>query len=315
MIMNEIMENHATDAQISAYLVALHMKGETVDEITGSAEAFSDKTMSFKVKYNNMVDTCGTGGDNLHTFNISTTAAFVTAGAGVTVAKHGHRSVSSKCGSADLLASLGVNIEMNKRTIERCFQEVGLAFLFAPKFLKGWRYAFGPRREIGARTILNILGPLTNPVRTQRQLIGVYDPNLMHTIINVMLELGAEQMMVVHGHDGLDEITISGKTSVVEFIDRKIYEYEITPEDFQLQSAPISTIQSEGCSDSVSFVSDVLKGKPGPATDVVILNAGAAIKVSGKVNSLAEGIELAKESISSGAARKKLEKIIEITNQ
>jgi len=312
--MKEIMENRASDAQISAYLVALHMKGETVDEITGSAEAFSDKFLKIKVKYDNMVDTCGTGGDDLHTFNISTAAAFVTAGAGVTVAKHGHRSVSSKCGSADLLAALGLNIEMSRRTIERCFSEVGLAFLFAPKFLKGWRYTLGPRMEIGARTILNILAPLTNPARTKRQLIGVYDPNLMYTIANVMRELGAEQIMVVHGADGLDEITISGKTKIVEFINNQLYEYEITPESFNLHSAPISTIQSECREDSVQYIRDVLSGKSCPATDVVILNAGAAIKVSGKVNTLAEGIELAKHSIASGSAQKKLDKLIEITN-
>ena len=314
-MMNEIMDKKATDAQISAYLVALRMKGETVDEITGTAEAFSGKIRPFALKYENMVDTCGTGGDNLHTFNISTTAAFISAGAGVSVAKHGHRSVSSSCGSADLLAALGVNIDVPRKVLRKCMGEIGLAFLFSQKFHQSWHYAMGPRREIGSRTIFNILGPLTNPAHTRRQVIGVSDENMMITVIEVMRELGAEQVMAVHGRDGLDEITISGETRIIELIDSKIYEYTIRPESFGLQSAPISAIQTASCKENVKILRRVLAGEAGAATDVALLNAGAAIKVSGKVDSLQEGIFLARESLQSGAAKRKLERLIELTNE
>ena len=314
LVMNDILDNKATDAQISAYLVAMRMKGETVDEITGSAQAFSDRTKPMDMHYENIVDTCGTGGDNLNTFNISTTSAFVAAGAGVNVAKHGHRSVSGKCGSADLLAEFGVNVDIPKRIVSRCFREIGLAFLFAPKYQKSWHYALGPRREIGAKTIFNILGPITNPAHTKRQLIGVYDDTIMRTLVEVMRELGAVQVMVVHGYDGLDEITITGKSHIIELIDGQVYEYDISPSDFKMDTAPIAAIQSQSCAENVQIVMDVLSGKPGPATDTVLLNAGAAIKVSGKVNSLYDGIELARQSISSGSALQKLQKLIGISN-
>jgi len=314
LVMNEILENKATDAQISAYLVALRMKGETVDEITGSAEALSGKSKTVQLDYENVVDICGTGGDNLHTFNISTTAAIVTAGAGINVAKHGTRSVSSKCGSADILKTLGVNINLSRQRIERCLAKVGLTFIFSQKFQKSAPYAFGPRREIGARTIFNILSTLTNPARIRRQVIGVYDRSLMHTVIEVMRELGAIQVMVVHGDEGLDEISISGKTYVVELIDGNIYEYEITPENFGLQSAPITEIQTENCDQNKQIILDILQGKSGPARDVVALNAGAAIKVSGKVDSLQDGIILAQKSIDEGAALDRLNKLIKVSN-
>lgn len=312
LVMNDIMDNRATDSQISAYLVALRLKGETVDEIAGSAQAFTDTAAPVSVKDENIVDTCGTGGDNLSTFNISTASAFVAAGAGVRVAKHGHRGISSKCGSADLLAEFGIKVDIPRRTIARCFREIGLAFLFAPRFHKSWQYALGPRREIGARTIFNILGPITNPARTRRQLIGVYDDRLMRTVLEVMRELGAIQVMVVHGQDGLDEITITGKTHIIELIDGSVYEYDIYPEDFNMNSAPISSIQTHSCLQNVEIFNDVLHGKPGPALDTVLLNAGAAIKVSGKVASLQDGIELARISISSGQAWEKLKKLMAI---
>lgn len=314
LVMNEIMEDKATDAQISAYLVALRMKGETVDEITGSVEALTNKSQAVKLKYDNVVDICGTGGDNLNTFNISTSASFVCAGAGVAVAKHGNRSVSSKCGSGDFLKAVGVNIDIPIEKVLQCFNEIGLAFIFSPKYQRSWRYTHGPRREIGARTIFNILGPLTNPARTKRQVIGVYDTSLMRTLVNVMKELGAEQVMVVHGEDGLDEITITGKTQIAELINGEIYEYEIAPENFHLRSAPLSSIQSTSCQENIRYLDDILSGKKCPATDIAVLNAAAAIKVSGKVNSLYEGVESAIESIKSGAAKTKLEKLIEITN-
>lgn len=314
LVMTEIMQNRATDAQISAYLVSLRMKGETVDEITGSVEALTKKQSAIEVKYKNIVDTCGTGGDNLNTFNISTTAAFICAGAGVAVAKHGHRSVSSKCGSADLLRAVGVNIDIPQKNVLDCLNKIGIAFLFAPKFQQSWRSSQGPRREIGARTLFNILGPLTNPARIKRQLIGVYDPSLMLTLANVMKELGAEQVMIVHGDDGLDEISITGKSRIVELFDGEIYDYNISPEDFHVHTAELSSIQSTSCEDNINFLIDILAGKTSPAMDIAILNAAAAIKVSGKVDSLNEGIQLARVSISSGTAKEKLEKLIEITN-
>lgn len=314
LVMTEIMENRATDAQISAYLVSLRIKGETVDEITGSIEALTKKHLAVELKYKNIVDTCGTGGDNLSTFNISTVAALICAGAGVAVAKHGHRSVSSKCGSADLLKAIGVNIDIPQRTVLDCLNKIGIAFLFAPKFQQSWRSAHGPRREIGARTIFNILGPLTNPARIKRQLIGVYDPSIMLTIANVMKELGAEQVMIVHGEEGLDEISITGKSRIVELINGEIYDYIISPENFQLHSAPLSSIQSTSCKDNIRYLNDILAGKKGPAMDIAILNAAAAIKVSGKVGSLNEGLKLAKESIYNGTAKAKLDKLIETTN-
>lgn len=314
LVMTEIMQNRATDAQISAYLVSLSMKGATVDEITGSVEALTNEQSVINIKYENIVDTCGTGGDNLNTFNISTTAAFICAGAGVAVAKHGHRSVSSKCGSADLLKAVGVNIDIPQKHVLDCLNKIGIAFLFAPKFQQSWRPSHGPRREIGARTIFNILGPLTNPARIKRQLIGVYDTSLMLTIANVMKELGAEQVMVVHGDDGLDEITITEESRIVELIDGEIYDYKISPENFNLHTAELSSIQSTSREDNIKFMKNILSGKASPATDIAILNAAAAIKVSGKVDSINDGIQLAQESINSGAAKEKLEKLIKITN-
>lgn len=313
-IMTEIIEDHASEAQISAYLVALRMKGETVDEITGAAEAVSEKSDLVNLKYDNVVDTCGTGGDNLHTFNISTTAALVTAGAGVTVAKHGHKSVSSKCGSSDLLTALGVQVDIPKSAIDTCFKEIGIAFLFAEKFNKSQPYLLGPRREIGAWTIFNLLGPMTNPARTKRQVVGVSDKSIMHTVVEVMKELGAEHIMIVHGSEGLDEISICGHTSVVELFDGKISEYEIHPVDFGLIPAPISQIQTDSCKENIAVMQSILDGKPGAPRDIVLLNSAAAIRISGKVADLKEGIALAKESIDSSAAKNTLQKLIEITN-
>ncbi len=312
--MSEILDKKATDAQVSAFLVALRMKGETVDEIAGTAEAVTSKTKPISLKYEYMVDTCGTGGANLFTFNISTTAAFVTAGAGVTVAKHGHVSVSSKCGSAELLVQLGVNIKASRKTIKKCLDEIGIAFLFSQKSRGSNQYAMGPRMEIGSRTLFNILGPLTNPAHTRRQIIGVYDIELMPIIVEVMRELGSERIMVVHGNDGLDEITITGPTKIAELLDGTLYEYEISPENFGMQSAPLSEIQTGECSENKSILLDVLAGKKGAARNIVLLNAGAAIKVSGKAESLEQGIQLAKDSIDSGAAMGKLDKIIELSN-
>ncbi len=312
-VMKIIMRGEATEAQISAFLVALRMKGETVEEVTGAVEAMKDDATHIKSRFKNIVDTCGTGGDSLNTFNISTAAAFVAAGAGVAVAKHGSRSVSSKCGSSDVLTALGVNINIPPEEMEKCLYEVGIAFLFAPKLKTSMPYAMGPRAEIGARTIFNILGPLTNPARTKRQLVGVYDVNLVRLMVEVLKELGAIQVMAVHGSEGIDEISISGSTKVCELVDGAIYEYNIRPENFNITSAPLKTIQSFAASQNKKILMDVLKGKISPALDVVLLNAGAGIKVSGKVNSIWDGVQLARDSIQSGAALEKLNKLKEFT--
>ena len=313
-IMTLMMQGKATDAQISAYLVAMRMKGETVDEVTGAAEAVTQQSKKIKTQFSNIVDTCGTGGDALNTFNISTTAAFIAAGAGVAVAKHGYRSVSSKCGSADVLSKLGVKVELLPEQVEKCLYEVGIAFIFAPKYQTSAAYTLGPRSEIGARTIFNILGPLTNPARIKRQLIGVYNEKLLRLIVEVLKELGSIQVMTVHGKEGIDEISISNPTKIVELVNGAIYEYEIKPENFQMLTAPLNTIQSKTIATNKKYLLNALKGKDSPALNIALLNAGAAIKVSGKVDSLDEGIKLAKESVKSGAALNKLEKLIEYTN-
>jgi len=313
-IMTLIMQGKATDAQISAYLVAMRMKGETVDEVTGAAEAVTKQSKKINTKYKNIVDTCGTGGDSLNTFNISTTAAFIAAGAGVAVAKHGYRSISSKCGSADILLKLGINLDLSPEIIEKCLYQVGITFIFAPRFQPSATYTLGPRSEIGARTIFNILGPLTNPARTKRQLIGVYDESILRLVVEVLKELGSTQVMAVHGDEGIDEISISGKTKIVELVNGTIYEYDVKPENFHILSSPLSTIQSKTCATNKKYLLNALNGKKSAALDIALLNAGAAIKVSGKVESLYNGIKLAKKSVESGAALNKLEKLIEYTN-
>jgi anthranilate phosphoribosyltransferase len=294
-MMKIIMRGEATEAQVSAFLIALRMKGETVAEVAGAVDAMSEAATLIRTQFKNIVDTCGTGGDSLNTFNISTAAAFVAAGAGVAVAKHGTRSVSSKCGSSDVLSALGVNIEIPPEEMERCLYEIGIAFLFAPTLKTSVPYAMGPRTEIGARTIFNLLGPLTNPARTKRQLVGVYNNDLVRLVVEVLKELGAVQVMAVHGVEGIDEISISGSTKVCELVDDGVYEYNIRPENFKFKSAPLKTIQSFSADQNKNVLLNVLKGKTSPALDVVLLNAGAAIKVSGKVTSLWDGVQLARE--------------------
>ncbi len=313
-VMHAIMNSEGTDAQISAFLVALRMKGETVDEIAGAVEALNSKATRIKSKFKNVVDTCGTGGDSLSTFNISTAAALVAAGAGVAVAKHGNRSVSSKSGSADVLTSLGINIDLPPEKMEECLYETGIAFLFAPKLHTSMRYAMGPRSEIGARTIFNILGPLLNPARTKRQLVGVYNKSLVRQVVEVLKLLGAEQILAVYGHEGMDEISITGPTQVSELIHGDIFDYTISPENFELNTAPLSAIQVKNVAESKKMLKSVLKGKMSPAMDVALLNAGATIKVSGKVDSIWEGVKLARESIDSGKAQNVLDKLIKFTN-
>src|SRR3989338_94318 len=313
-VMSEIMEGKATDAQITAFLISLRMKGETIEEITACAKIMREKANSINPKADYLVDTCGTGGDKSGTFNISTAAAFVAAGAGVAVAKHGNKSVSSKCGSADVLAALGINIQLEPKMVEKCIEETGIGFMFAPLFHPAMKYVMNARKETGVRTIFNILGPMTNPAGAKSQVIGVFNHALMKDIADVMKNLGSMHVMVVNG-DGLDEITIAGKTKVAELKDNKIRAYDINPEDYGFDISPLNEILGGDAQENADIITEVLKGAKGPKRDVVLLNAGAAIYVSGKALSLKEGIDAAKQSIDSGAALKKLEALKEFTNK
>ena len=263
--MNEIMSGEATPAQIASFITALRMKGETVDEITGCAKVMREKVTRINTKSDLLVDTCGTGGDSAHTFNISTTAAFVAAGAGLKIAKHGNRSVSSKCGSADVLKELGVNIEADANTVAKCIDEVGIGFLFAPMLHPAMTYAIGPRREIGIRTIFNILGPLTNPAGATTQVLGVYDPKLTETLAKVLNNLGSKHVFVVHGSDGLDEITITGKTYVAELVNGEVRSFTIDPEDFGISKADVSSLAGDTAEENARITLSVLKAKKAPS--------------------------------------------------
>lgn len=309
----DIMSGETTDAQIAALLTALKIKGETVDEITGFVKAMREKVTKIKCSSEYLIDTCGTGGDGAGTFNISTISAFIAAGAGCRVAKHGNRSVSSKCGSADLLEEMGINIELTPYRMEKCINEEGIGFLFAPLLHKAMKYAIGPRREIGVRTIFNILGPLTNPAGAKRHLLGVFKKELMAPITDVLKNLGAEHCLIVHGEDGLDEITITGNTFVSELNNGIIKEYKVEPKEFNLQSGTTNDIKGGSTKDNVVIALDILNGVKGPKRGISIFNAGAAIYVSGRAKSLSEGIEMAKESIDSGRALEKFKRLKEMT--
>ena len=313
-VATEIMEGNTTDAQIGALLVALHLKGETVDEITGFARAMRSKVTKIPCQKNRLVDTCGTGGDKSGTFNVSTVSAFVASGAGCRVAKHGNRSITSQCGSADLFKALNVNVEIPAEKMGECIDQNGIGFLFAPLLHPAMKYAIGPRREIGVRTIFNILGPLTNPAGAKRQLMGVFQNSLTVTLASVLQQLGSEHVMVVHGEDGLDEITITGKTYISESRNGEIRNYTISPEDFGLKSASLNDIKGGSPEDNVRIAQEILSGKEGAPLDIVSLNAGAVIYVAGKADSIQDGIVMARESIQSGAAMRKLEALQEMTN-
>ena len=308
-VMNQIMSGEATDAQIGAFLIALRCKGETVDEIAGCAQVMRQKATPIHTERQPIVDTCGTGGDGSGTFNISTTVAFVAAGAGLCVAKHGNRAMSSKCGSADVLLALGVNIEADAAKVGQCLDEVGIGFLFAPMLHGAMKYAIGPRREIGTRTVFNVLGPLTNPAGARRQLIGVYAAELTEKLAGVLQGLGSERAFIVHGSDGLDEITLTGPTQISELNDGTISTYEVNPEDFGLQTAPASALQGGDAEENAQLLLQVLQGEEGPRRDVVLLNAAAAIAAGGGAKTLAEGVEKARQAIDSGRAHETLENL------
>jgi anthranilate phosphoribosyltransferase len=312
--MDEIMEGIATPAQIAALITALRMKGETVGEVTGAARIMRQKATRINACSSTIVDTCGTGGDKLNTFNISTTAAFVAAAAGLTVAKHGNRAVSSGCGSADVLEALGVNISADQDIVEECVQQIGIGFLFAPKLHGAMKYAIGPRREIGIRTIFNMLGPLTNPAGATAQLLGVYDKKLTEMFADVLKNMGTKRAFVVHGLDGLDEVTITGETRVAELKDGIVRTYNINPVDY---FGRIDTLDSIRGGDSVvnaQIAKDVLSGKNGACRNVVLINAALAIVAGEKADNIKEGIKVAADCIDSGTAIKKLQSLIELSN-
>ncbi|OGP10552.1 MAG: anthranilate phosphoribosyltransferase [Deltaproteobacteria bacterium RIFCSPLOWO2_12_FULL_43_16] len=314
-VMNEIMTGGASPGQIGAFITALRIKGETVDEITGAARVMREKATKIEVKGKKVVDTCGTGGDESMTFNISTAAAFVAAGAGLTVAKHGNRSVSSKSGSADVLKALGVNIEANVAKVEECLKEIGIGFLFAPMLHGAMKYAAPVRKEIGIRTIFNILGPLTNPAGARCQVVGVYDDSLTDILGKVLANLGAEHAFVVRGEDGLDEITLTTETKVTELKDRNLRTYHIKPEDFGFGRCRPEDLKGGSPEMNAEIILSILKGKKGPHRDVVVLNAAAAIVAGGLTRSLEEGILAAGRSLDEGKALEKLNKLVEMTNR
>lgn len=317
-VMNEVMTGGASPAQIAAFITALRVKGETVDEITGAARVMREKatmvTLPPGTTGENVIDTCGTGGDESMTFNISTAAAFVAAGAGVTVAKHGNRSVSSKSGSADVLRALGVNIEAEVSKVEECLKEAGIGFLFAPMLHGAMKYAAPVRREIGIRTVFNILGPLTNPAGARRQVLGVYDPALTDIMAKVLCNLGSVQAFVVRGEDGLDEITMTAETKVTELKDGSIRTYHITPENFGFKRCAPKDLLGGGPEENASIIQEILNGGKGPKRDVVILNSAAAIAAGGAAHSIEEGIAAARGSIDSGEALKRFEILKQVTN-
>ncbi len=311
--MTEIMSGEATDAQISALITGLRMKGETIDEISGFAEVMREKALQVNPKAEKLIDTCGTGGDLSHTFNISTTAAFVVSGAGLAVAKHGNRSVSSSCGSADLLVALGVKLDIEPDAVADAIDNVGIGFLFAPALHKAMKYAIGPRKEIAIRTVFNILGPLTNPAKARFQILGVYDPGLTNTMAQVLSTLGTEGALVVHG-SGLDEITTTGETKISQIKDGKITSYTINPKDLGLKTASAESLVGGSSETNAKITKDVLAGLNGPARDIVLLNASGALVAANEAKNFEDGLEQAARSIDSGNALSKLEALVDFTN-
>ncbi len=311
--MDDIMGGRATPAQVAAFITALRVKGETVQEITACAQVMRDRVIKVDVDVTNLVDTCGTGGDGARTFNISTTAAFVVAGAGVPVAKHGNRSVSSQSGSADLFQALGVNIDAGMDAVRRCIREVGIGFLFAPLLHGAMKHAIGPRREIGIRTVFNILGPLTNPAGARHQVIGVYAADLTETVCEVLGELGTRHAYVVHGHDGLDEITLTGKTKVSELRQGRVYTFDLDPEELGFACCRPEDLKGGSAEENAAITLSILGGAPGPKRDITLLNAAAAIYVAGKSRTIRDALGLARDAIDSGRAMQKLDALKQVS--
>ena len=313
-VMQQIMTGECTPAQVGGFLVGLRMKGESVDEISAAATVMRELSTRVDVDVKHLVDTCGTGGDASGSFNISTASAIVAAAAGAQVAKHGNRSVSSKSGSADVLEAAGVNLDIDPQQVGACIEEVGVGFMFAQKHHSAMRHAIGPRKEMAVRTIFNILGPLTNPAGAPNQIIGVFDGDLIEPLARVLKQLGSRHVMVVHAEDGMDEISISAKTNVAELKDGEVSVYTVSPGDFGLETADASILSVGSVEQSLAMIQSVLANNPGPALDIVSMNAGAAIYVSGVADSLVEGIQQAKAAIANGKAAAVLANLVAKTN-
>ncbi|QWV99200.1 anthranilate phosphoribosyltransferase [Geomonas nitrogeniifigens] len=328
-VMDQIMSGGATPAQIAAFITALRMKGETVDEITGAARVMRDRALPIRVGKSvlgidrddinldreTILDTCGTGGSGTNSFNISTTVAFIVSACGVKVAKHGNRAVSSSCGSADVLEALGVNLDVTPETVERCISEIGIGFLFAPALHGAMKHAIGPRREIGVRTIFNILGPLTNPAGADCQVLGVYREELVEKLAQVLKKLGCRRGYVVHGSDGMDEVTLTGESTIAEVSADGVKVYKVTPEQFGLERAPLAELHGGDAQGNAVIVREILSGKDGAKRRIVLLNAAFALVATGKAADINEGIRLAAETIDSGRSLKQLERLVALTNE
>ncbi|MFC1503823.1 anthranilate phosphoribosyltransferase [Spirochaetota bacterium] len=327
--MNCIMSGEATDAQIAGFLVALRLKGETVDEITAFAQVMRSKATHIKtsndlvqidrdeinIDRETIIDTCGTGGGGTNTFNISTATAFVVSGAGIKVAKHGNKAVSSQCGSADVLTALGVNINLEPDKVGECIQKIGIGFLYAPMLHGAMKYAIGPRRQLGIRTVFNILGPLTNPANANAQIMGVYDSKWVEPLANVLKNLGVKRAFVVHGEGVIDEISTVGTTKVAEVDAKNVKTYEVSPKDYKIDKAGIEDLRGGTPLVNADIIRDILGGEKSPKRDIVVLNAGFALYAGGKAKDVSGGIALAEDSIDSGKAKEKLQQLVEMTNK
>ncbi len=313
-VFSALMDGKFSDVQKSAFLVALRMKGETAEEITGAAQAMRERVIPLRTSRQNLIDTCGTGGDGQSTFNISTVSAIVAASAGANVAKHGNRAVSSACGSADVLSALGVNIDLTPESMTAVLDQIGVAFLFAPKLHPAMASVVSVRRELGIRTIFNILGPVTNPAFARRQVLGVYALPHVATLADVLRALGGEAALVVHSADGMDEISISATTHVAELREGEISTYDIAPEDLGIGRHPLAALAGGDPARNAEIVHAILEGESGARKDVVLANAGAAIYVSGACATLREGVDLAREAIESGRAKQKLQQLVDASN-
>lgn len=316
-VMRQVMTGQATDAQIGGLLVALRIKGETVDEITGAASVMRELATKVDVGVTDLVDTCGTGGDGSNLFNVSTASAFVAAASGVSVAKHGNRSVTSSTGSADVLEAAGVNLQLNGDQVARAVREVGLGFMFAPAHHSAMKHAIGPRKELGLRTIFNVLGPLTNPAGAKRQVLGVFSKSLCRTLAEVLARLGSEHVLVVHAELGMDEIALTGKTHVAELLDGEVREYDLLPEDLGVQSAPMDDLIVSSAAESLELIQAALtnndSARAQKAAALIALNAGAALYVGGVADSLKQGVSMAEDTIVSGLAAEKIKQLAEFT--
>ncbi|MGD8572266.1 MAG: anthranilate phosphoribosyltransferase [Gammaproteobacteria bacterium] len=314
-VMRTIMTGEASQSQIGGFLVGLRMKGETVDEITAAAKVMRELAARVNVTGAHLLDTCGTGGDGARTFNVSTAVAFVAAAAGAKVAKHGNRSVSSKSGSADVLEAAGVNLDLSPEQVAQCIEQVGVGFMFAPKHHGAMKHAIGPRKEMGVRTIFNVLGPLTNPAGAPNQLLGVFSHHWVAPLAEVLGQLGSQHVMVVHAEDGMDEISIGAPTRVAELKDGEVRTYNMTPGEFGIDQGDVSQLAVDDAQQSLVMIRKVFANEPGPARDIVLLNAGAAIYTAGLADNVASGIEKAKAVLANGEAANKFDALVDLSKQ